>query len=981
MVVPNVLKTYNTLEVSSRNSLTQIKEANPNIRFEKVAPIKSMGLIINNNEEAFSNDIFSAYQWALKIDGQTVIRDIDDIRSETITPVEGMDLSLGRLHKGLPKIVRNEVIVAIIDSGVALDHPELKEKIALNEDECDKGRIPFEPQEDKDENGFIGDCKGWDFTGEGSNRPYDDLGHGTHVAGIVAAKSNNSEGIAGIAPNVKILPLKVMGKGASGKTSGSGGFTDKVAKAILNAVQRGAQIINLSLGWPVAMDTQYLREAFKVAKEKGVLIVAAAGNNSSFRPIFPCAYRSVICVGSTSINGALAGFSNKGAHVDFLAPGEEILSTTPRKLEPQFFSTIGYDLKNGTSQSAPMLAAAMALIKGKNPSLNPDQIIAKIGATSKRPLIVGEAQNGLIHIPKALFIKDPVYVRPILKERDTIHLDEKGHFEFTLPIKNYGREVKQLEIEIESSALNIKNDKFLLQKLDSGEVREMLIRGFVNNRNLESKQVIKIKLIYPNEVDLKGNKTIIELARQVFITQGLKSAKSSLFRGKNRENLAKKVNGRWVAKLRTVSDPFKESVSPIFYATYAKHNNTEENERTYSTTLNIYTQNKNSFQEHEAIFKDTQKIISIQQLDLNKNGQLDLLLRVIENKEGAQSIQYIYLDSRLNPLFPKYKFKFLPKSAVLNVSDFKLAYKKTGQGIMGHPLFVDKGTIPQADRNPAPWAEENLGNLSHIYSISPNPETAEMETHIVDNYQFVEKLTEEYGLGWDENISIHHSIGNQSIPHFLVSIGAIFSPRVFLLKWELSAAIMTSLEGGLPFINDSQKNMVLGSSDFTAISLSQSSSRVAQSFIDLNKHTITHREIEVERGQDHILGSLPAFKKGNTFYSIYQTKTKLVFETSKARDDYPIDRVSFVNGQIFNQVFIPLDLERPSLYIDATQLNSSHVFLLGISNENKWSAPIKHSFSIPENCMPLNPGKIDAQMSLQFLCHEKNDFYLKSVGL
>lgn len=182
-------------------------------------------------------------------------------------------------------------------------------------------------------------------------------------------------------------------------------------------------------------------------------------------------------------------------------------------------------------------------------------------------------------------------------------------------------------------------------------------------------------------------------------------------------------------------------------------------------------------------------------------------------------------------------------------------------------------------------------------------------------------------------------------------------------------------------IGFAQKNIAFSNNELSSLVYNQSNHRVQQSFINLNTGETSYREIIEERGQDHILGSLPTFKKDGSIYSIYQTKTKLKFTNGEQVDSYDIDRVSFVSGQIFNQIFLPLNLERPTVYIDATQINSSHVFALSINDSDRWSSKIKNSFSLNEKCLALNPGKMNGQSSFLFLCQKEESFVIKSIPL
>ncbi len=231
---------------------------------------------------------------------------------------------------------REDIIVAVVDSGVDMAHPDLQNKIQNS---------------------------GKDFINN-DNDATDDLWHGTFVAGIIAAQNDNGEGIAGVAWNCKILPVKVLDNSGVGST-------DQVASGILWAADNGAAVINLSLGAETGTET--LRAALKYAYDKGVIIVAAAGNGNT-NVFYPAAYDTyVLAVAATDYNDNRADFSNFGARIDVAAPGVRILSTVPT----WYFGpdVLPYGYADGTSFSAPHVAGLAALIKSLKSWLTPAQIM------------------------------------------------------------------------------------------------------------------------------------------------------------------------------------------------------------------------------------------------------------------------------------------------------------------------------------------------------------------------------------------------------------------------------------------------------------------------------------------------------------------------------------------------------------------------------------------------------------------------------
>ena len=276
------------------------------------------------------NDAGFAQQWSLRNTGQA-------------NGIPGADI--GALA-GWAKIKGNrETVIAVIDTGVDTRHPDLKDNLWLNRAE-ERGKR----NEDEDNNGYVDDVQGWNFVDDNSNVS-DDNGHGTAMAGIVAAEANNSIGIAGVMWQANLMPLKAL------DSSGSGSISD-VVEAIDYARSNGATVINCSFGTPAF--SQALQEAIQRAGQNGVLVVASAGNDAqdiSQAPYYPAGYalNNLVSVAATTNTDNLATFSNWGVpQVQLAAPGVDILTTLPNNR---------YGVVSGTSAAAPIVAGVAGLIK------------------------------------------------------------------------------------------------------------------------------------------------------------------------------------------------------------------------------------------------------------------------------------------------------------------------------------------------------------------------------------------------------------------------------------------------------------------------------------------------------------------------------------------------------------------------------------------------------------------------------------------
>lgn len=215
----------------------------------------------------------------------------------------------------------NGVKIAVVDTGIDARHPDLRGKISAQADFVNDDRIAED----------------------------DSVGHGTHVAGIAAAATNNRTGIAGGCPDCKLLVAKAL--------TDEGGFDSDIAEGIVWSADNGAKAINLSFGGPEP--ARILKEAVNYAHKKGAVLVAAAGNSGEGGREYPAAYPRVIAVAATDARDRRASFSSTGRYVDVAAPGVEILSTAPGG---------NYTSYSGTSFSSPHVAALAGLLAGEGQS-------------------------------------------------------------------------------------------------------------------------------------------------------------------------------------------------------------------------------------------------------------------------------------------------------------------------------------------------------------------------------------------------------------------------------------------------------------------------------------------------------------------------------------------------------------------------------------------------------------------------------------
>ncbi|NOU95444.1 S8 family serine peptidase [Paenibacillus sp. LMG 31456] len=307
---------------------------------------------VQDNTAIKPNDsLYQRYQWNLP-----------QIETEL-----GWDISKGS----------EDVIVAVVDTGVDMNHPDLKNQLIEGINVVNTGALPM-----------------------------DDVGHGTHVAGVIGALVNNNLGVAGMSWYNRVMPVKVLDQSGAGTTYA-------VAQGIIWATDHGAKVINMSLG--NYADANFLHDAVRYAYDHDVVLIAASGNDNTDRPGFPAAYPEVFAVAAADANKNKASFSNYGDYIDVAAPGVSIASTYPNNQ---------YAALSGTSMASPHVTALAALIRSANPSLKNTEVMQIIRDTAQDVGAKGKDNYfgyGLIDVAAAL--RSAKGVNETTKSQENANLD------------------------------------------------------------------------------------------------------------------------------------------------------------------------------------------------------------------------------------------------------------------------------------------------------------------------------------------------------------------------------------------------------------------------------------------------------------------------------------------------------------------------------------------------------------------------------
>ncbi len=319
---------------------------------------------------ATPNDTQYARMWGLNNTGQT-----GGVPDADIDAPEAWNTTTGK----------SSTVVAVIDEGVDVNHPDLRGNIWVNRDEVPANGV------DDDDNGYVDDVNGYDFANDDAS-VYDPVAgqgdeHGTHVAGTIAASGNNGVGVTGVSWNARIMALKFINV--------EGGYTSDAVEALNYAVNNGVKISNNS--WGGVGNSRSLRDAIARADAAGHLFVAAAGNggpdgvgdNNDASPNYPASYDlpNIVSVAATNDRDGLTSFSNYGAaSVDLAAPGASILSTLPGNSYGHF---------SGTSMATPHVSGVAALLASQNAGLDDAELESRIlRSVDKKPSLQGKTVTG-----------------------------------------------------------------------------------------------------------------------------------------------------------------------------------------------------------------------------------------------------------------------------------------------------------------------------------------------------------------------------------------------------------------------------------------------------------------------------------------------------------------------------------------------------------------------------------------------------------
>jgi cell wall-associated protease len=983
-----------------------IKTLLPVATFEKITKASFFGIKPQANTQKLKNDSLSTLQWNLHNQEQVLTKLFDSTKLNQIKGTFSSDINWKNGIEKLENGLKRNPIVAVVDMGIDLNHPEFENQLYKNMQECDKNGNISDLNEDKDNNGLKGDCVGWNFAAQDMNsarRPFDDNGHGTHVAGIISAKSNQ-QGITGISDKIKILPIKVTG--SIDETPARGEIqplTDRIAKGILYAAKMKVDVINLSLGWTRAMDTKYLRESLDFATAQGITIVAAAGNNNNNAAILPCAHYDIICVGAITANGEITSFSNFGGEVDVLAPGDEIISTIPWQKIPLQLNLQGYDILSGTSQATPHVSALAALLRANFPEASLNEINRKIIDSSKPSPNPLKSTNGLIDLKNAFEIADAPSVRPIFKNASLLVFDyNEKKLKYLLPIKNFGSNASNVQIKVNSLSTGVSiNQEFVYEKITSNQISHLKIDGLINSLLTHNLVQLEVQVLI-NNIEVKKHYHQFRLGHDFL--------KSSLFQSKKFKFTAGNLpvgiikEGQATNLIQTVEVLFKEdSLEQEFYLHRRIKDKNQFEIKIFRHTDEFIEEVNNAI-----VIDNVVDLLNLYRIDLNGDGEDDYLVRTLncsemcdDRSKAKRYIQYSYFNKELNPLFAEKSFwKFLPTLVNVHFPSQRFHYiNHPDFGKVAVPYFIETTIIPRDQQKLAPFELYDNSIASRLLRLYPKvlPDGVNFETEIVSTKAFLDEIRNKFNLNAKTPIQVlkNSSLNKENFKNGHLNI--LLSTGEGVWGQNILVTIKENKISGIDVLANT--HTLWGFEQYTAMSLENNS--INDNFVGLHSNhslqtiflgktfTVDGAYSSLENNEPAI-SHVASYFDSNTSYTFFQTPSRVVLlESNKDQTNQyyeKINRFSFLPGYIFSDTFYPIKAKInskivPALYVDETDIQN---FLLSLTvfHDKKISNPIALSLFVPPICKSLNPNlSADYHYNLSILCLIKNQWELLSIPL
>ncbi len=916
---------------------------------------------------SFANDPLFERQWALSNNGQSTYTTSGQFQRDEKIGTAGVDINLYK-HNGALK--KKEIIVAVLDSGVDIDHPELKGRIwedpaCLGKTKEEQVKLP---------------CRGWNFL-DGNSNTIDDIGHGTHIAGIIAANRDN-KGIEGAtSKHVKIMPLKILSSDVKSFVYKKKVITDLVADAIMFALSKKVDVINLSLGWPSLIHSKKVRYALDKAIKSNVAVVAAAGNNHKTLPVYPCSHKGVICVGAMDNQGTITDFTNYGGKVDILAPGEAILGLYPLAKESRVLRIKGIEQKNGSSQAAPFVSSVLAMMKLVHGDLKLKSMKARLYNSAKRlsSLSHGHSKYGLVDMTKSIEVLPNDFITADFKSLKVIPTIN-GRFIIRLPLVNLSKVDQEVNYKV-----YLKNKGEVVYASDQKQtlVKAVIPRNINISSTLDSDEESDLELSIEFEVNGKKTKLVTQVAfARNLMAENILTKGSTLGNAKGEVAIFK--NKRKIVRLKAVGGAQKNINENLYFSFIGKKLRIVDGKSSYDKVLAL---------------KELEKVLAVFQVDINLDGKLDFFVYGLSEKRAE--IYFDYFNKDGTPLFGKHSrfvfpissFEGLPvKKGEEDFSYITLKHKVLGNIKM--PMFKRGWTLPEEDNNDDFLDRLDDSKRTRVYYLSPVQEKESDDFKItvrsLESYSLFEKIREELDIDYMAPITIGQILPQTSVDkqsgeaNIIIGVGYEFDQRFYKLSFVNSQKFtISALQTGRSFVENNKVLILDGDKDihsrtlFTTL-LFKNKMRVsfADNAIDWNTNDWKDPIFDILGGNTNGSG-FGLFVESRYYIHHLNVEGGEVISSSKL----PVNRDSSFPGVGFSESMQVVSVNNNfGLNVDSTLLYGERLYTM-LSTSEGLKRPLNLSFLTPSSCANLGVRKGLKSDENVFLCQKGSQVQFRYIEL
>ncbi|MCK5884305.1 MAG: S8 family serine peptidase [Bacteriovoracaceae bacterium] len=901
-------------------------------------------------------------QWGLENTGQVINVSNGEFTRDKLVGEKNLDINW--IGSKLKKTKKNQVIVAVIDSGLDISHPELAGRVwenpsCANKNEEERKTLP---------------CNGWNFL-DGNNNLTDEIGHGTHVAGIIAANSDG-RGIVGVTPKqVVIMPIKAINPNVNGFVYRKRIITDIIADSITFAVNNGADVINLSLGWPNLVHGKNIKKAIQNAIAKNVPVVAASGNNNKLLPVYPCSEPGVICVGAVDNLGDIVEFSNYGGKVDLLAPGQSIVGTYPQNKESRVLRIKGYESKNGSSQAAPFVTGTIAVMKLVNGDLTSAQVKARLynSARELKQKNHKYSKFGLLNMKRAVNEEVRNFVVPDYKSLQVVNVFG-GRFYFKLPIKNLGLDTENIEVKatLRDGKKIIFDDTQKLINLMPERSKNLTLSGKVPSLQISADLVLTI--------EINGEKIVHKSQYQLAFARDLikDNALTNTSKIQNPNDFFAKITQRKRALYMRAMGGREKSSNKDEYYKYAKNKLFMVDGLTgHISTIPL---------------NDIYKLISVFKVDVNLDGNVDFFTYSIS--KNKKNIYFDYFNSDGSKLFGE-RSRF-----VFPITEFEGPPIKNGDenfqyiivnnvdlGKIRVPLIKKAWTLPKQDNNNDLF--DTLPNRMKIrpYYLNPiikgNSVTVEIRT--LESFNFISKIKKELNTQFDTEIGLEDVYEQTELDYrsgrvnTLLSVGNEFNKEFFTVSFRTPKEYtLTKIDNGITFLEGNKTLKLGGKRPIYAHTTLIKKNHIRVAFEQ--DFSITDITWKTKSWNDPVFDILGGFNSGKTQHLFIETRYWInhleITDGNITESRLPLNRDSSFPGVGFSETMKIFTgeikgVDRVGVLVDSSLIYGNRIYAM-ISSDEGLKRPLALSFRIPKNCINLGIKRLKGKTQNAMVCLGNN---------